>query len=349
MNRFSKMPLTARERRNSLLVLGIFWFFTGVEYAVTLPSAWRYLQNLGAKDQIWLSISISSFSVATFIFSPVYGKFADRYSTKTILIISNVFEIVGNLLYFLANDVYTNVESRFIAGMGAAAGSAIFAYVGRASATPMDLNKNMGAIMTARAIGLILGPAFNFFLIKINWRVGNFLIDPYNSPGLLMTFIWIACQFLVIKYFKDVPREDIEKPVTISTDENTAKQSAPSLQTAHDNLEAAYGLPGDTSTDTVKLDTKHIENSKTQKKKISIPADIDDTDSTPKCSEYLGLGVIALLLVQFLNMFNQMAYETMVTPFTQDVFEWNQVANSIVYMLTAVLAISVYIGISHLQ
>ena len=377
------MPLTPQERRRSLLVLGVFWFFTGVEYAVILPSAWQYLQNLGATHKIWLSVSISAFSVANFLFSPLYGRFADRHSTKTILIVSNVFEIVGNLLYLFANDTYTNVESRFIAGMGAAAGSAIFAYIGRASASPSDLNKNMGGVMTARAIGLILGPAFNFFLIKVEWNIAGFKIDPYNSPGLLMTLIWLVCQVIVIKYFKDIPKDDIEmgvkaKPDTASTTTTAeatkpAADSSASTVTAQPQSKQLQQLAGETSTDGVNnndddddddddddgeneisartpLQPQAQQQPQQQAQQQQAPPKTDETeDDTPKCSEFLGLGVVALLLVQFLNMFNQTAYETFITPFTQSVFHWDQVANSIVYMITAFLAIAVYIGISKLQ
>eukprot|EP00730_Choanoeca_flexa_P003488 TRINITY_DN11421_c0_g2_i3.p1 TRINITY_DN11421_c0_g2~~TRINITY_DN11421_c0_g2_i3.p1 ORF type:complete len:445 (+),score=105.64 TRINITY_DN11421_c0_g2_i3:163-1497(+) len=280
---------TEKDKKRSLYVLGIFWFFTGVEYAVILPSAWLYLQHLGADHKFWLSASISAFSVANFIFSPIYGRIADKFSTKTILLISNVFEMLGNLLYLCANDVYSNIEGRFIAGLGAAAGSAIFAYIIRCASSPLEVNSNMGAVMTARAVGLIVGPAFNFLLIKVDFHIGSLHVTPLNSPGLLMFIIWILCQLMVIFFFKDLPKQP--KPLQ----QVTAQSSKPQ----HD-------------------------------------------DDTPSCSEYMSLGVISLLLVQFLNMFNQTAYETFLTPFTLSTFHWKQTANSIVYIVTAVLAISVY-------
>jgi ceroid-lipofuscinosis MFS transporter 7 len=268
---------------------------------VILPSAWLYLRELGATSKLWLSASISAFSVANFLFSPIYGRFADRFSTKTILIISNVFEMLGNLLYLFANDPYSNVEARFIAGLGAAAGAAIFAYVGRAATSPLELNRNMGWIMTARAIGLIVGPAFNFLLVRIDVHIGSFHLNGLNSPGLLMFFIWVLCQFLCIFYFKDLPKE---KP---SSRALTAVASAVPLTPAK-----------------------------------------DDSD-TPQCSEYASYGVIALLLVQFLNMFNQTAYETWLTPFTLETFGWKQTSNSLSYIATAVVAISTYIAMTRAQ
>eukprot|EP00045_Choanoeca_perplexa_P005585 m.47095 g.47095 ORF g.47095 m.47095 type:complete len:450 (+) comp13201_c0_seq1:142-1491(+) len=279
---------TEQDKKRSIIVLGIFWFFTGVEYAVILPSAWLYLQHLGADNKFWLSASISAFSLANFLFSPFYGRIADKFSTKTILLLSNIFELLGNLLYLCANDVYSNILGRFIAGLGAAAGSAIFAYLIRCASSPMEVNSNMGNVMTARAVGLIVGPAFNFLLVHADFHIGILHVTPLNAPGLVMFSIFLICQVMVFFFFKDLPKEPRSQPL------------------------------------------------------VSVAATSDDDEDTPKCSEYMGLGVISLLLVQFLNMFNQTAYETFLTPFTLSTFHWKQTANSIVFIATAVVAISVY-------
>jgi MFS family permease len=263
---------------------------------VILPSAWLYLQHLGAHHRLWLSLSISSFSLASFIFSPIYGQFADRFSTKQILLLSNCFEMAGNLLYLLSNDVYSNIEARFIAGMGAAAGSVIFAWIGRTAGSMHELNEDMGLVMTCRGIGLIVGPAFNFLLIKIDVHIGSFHLTNLNSPGLLMLIIWVLAQGVVYFLFVDPP--PLDKP-------------------------AVKGLKGSEAGEPV--------------------------EEKAKLSDFLGLGVVALLLVQFINMFNQTAYETFVTPFTQEVFDFSQLANSIIYMISAAVAISVYKILTRLQ
>ncbi|EDQ90232.1 uncharacterized protein MONBRDRAFT_31978 [Monosiga brevicollis MX1] len=289
---------TAKHKQRSLYVLAFFWFFTGVEYAVILPSAWLYLQHLGADHKFWLSASISAFSLANFVFSPIYGRIADRFSTRSILIISNCFEIVGNLLYLVANDTYSNVEARFIAGMGAAAGAAIFAFIIRCASSPMEVNSNMGWIMTARAVGLIVGPAFNFLLVKVDFHIGALHVTPLNSPGLLMLIVWIICQILCVFVFKDMPSAPVTRNLNVIAED---KPSAP------------------------------------------------EEEDSPRCSEYLNLGVISLLLVQFLNMFNQTAYETFLTPFTLATFHWKQTANSISFIATAVLAIGTYYTMIRIQ
>eukprot|EP00051_Salpingoeca_urceolata_P007115 m.94378 g.94378 ORF g.94378 m.94378 type:complete len:118 (+) comp15121_c1_seq3:60-413(+) len=91
--------LTAAQRRRSLIVLGLFWFLNGVEYAVIIPTAWKYLQSLGAEQSWYLSLTLSSFSIASFIFSPMYGRLSDTtVSPKKLMVLSNLFEMAGNLV-----------------------------------------------------------------------------------------------------------------------------------------------------------------------------------------------------------------------------------------------------------
>ncbi len=76
--------LTPTQKKRSVMVMCVIWFFTGVEYAVILPTIWAYLQENGADHKYWLSITVSAFSVANFLLSPIFGRAADLYSTKTV-------------------------------------------------------------------------------------------------------------------------------------------------------------------------------------------------------------------------------------------------------------------------
>eukprot|EP00911_Craspedida_sp_UC1_P001437 UC1_evm1s1083 len=116
----------------------------------------------------------------------MYGKAADGVSIKRVLIFSNIFELAGNCLYLFADDVYTAVEARFIAGMGAAAGVCVFAYVAKIAESGAELNGLMGLVMASRAIGLLLGPAFNLIVEDLDFTVMGFHVDKLNGPGLLM-------------------------------------------------------------------------------------------------------------------------------------------------------------------
>lgn len=68
--------------------------------------------DLGMEHHYFLGIVLSSFSFARMISAPFYGYLADKGSVKTILLLSNIWQIGGNALYFVANDPYLVLEGR---------------------------------------------------------------------------------------------------------------------------------------------------------------------------------------------------------------------------------------------
>lgn len=63
--------------------------------AVILPTIWRYLQLLEAPPY-FLGLGLSAFSFSGLVSGPVFGHWSDKTrTTKTIILFSNVFEIVG--------------------------------------------------------------------------------------------------------------------------------------------------------------------------------------------------------------------------------------------------------------
>lgn len=63
--------------------------------AVILPTIWRYLQLLEAPPY-FLGLGLSAFSFSGLVSGPMFGHWSDKTrTTKTIILFSNVFEIVG--------------------------------------------------------------------------------------------------------------------------------------------------------------------------------------------------------------------------------------------------------------
>lgn len=292
--------LSPREKKLSMRVLLFFWFLSGVEYAVIIPSVWEYLQSLQATEKYTLSIALSAFSFANFIASPAFGKMADVMSIKLIIMLSNLCEIGGNFLYGVANNPGMVYEGRFLAGLGAGSGSAVFAYVGRVT-TESERTKAMGTLMASRPIGVLIGPAFNFLLVKISTNVGGFTINKLNVPGFFMVLVWIISQITFAIWFKDIP-------VKSKTDDS------------EESTEAAS--PGRSLVGGV---------------------------GAVRTREYLNTPVYILLLMQFMVMFTQTALETFITPYTQEFFEWQQLANSVMFILLSVVTLIAFVGVQVLR
>lgn len=75
-----------------LTILNQFFF---VSSAVILPTIWRYLQTLEAAPY-FLGLALSAFSLSGLLAGPLFGLLSDRtQTTKKIILVSNLFEIVG--------------------------------------------------------------------------------------------------------------------------------------------------------------------------------------------------------------------------------------------------------------
>ncbi|XP_062869422.1 uncharacterized protein mfsd8l1 [Trichomycterus rosablanca] len=142
-------------RTRTLSTLALMFLLNGVEYAVILPTIWRFLQTLDAPPY-FLGLSLSAFSLSGLVTAPLFGFWSDRtHRTKNILLFSNCFEIIGNFLYFWGFSRWLLLISRFIAGIGTGAGSCIFGFLTRIT-DPEDRATVFAAVMACRQAGLLI-------------------------------------------------------------------------------------------------------------------------------------------------------------------------------------------------
>uniref|UniRef100_A0A3Q3X062 Major facilitator superfamily (MFS) profile domain-containing protein n=1 Tax=Mola mola TaxID=94237 RepID=A0A3Q3X062_MOLML len=171
-----------RERTLTFLIIGLIFVLSGVEYAVVLPTIWRYLQVLEAPPY-FLGLGLSAFSLSGLLTGPLFGFWSDRSkTTKSIILFSNLFEIAGNFMYFVGYSKWLLLSSRLVAGVGAGAGSSIFGFLTR-STRPDERAGIFASVMACRQAGLLVGPAFNLFLRLCDFKLGPFVVNKYTSPG----------------------------------------------------------------------------------------------------------------------------------------------------------------------
>ena len=74
---------------------------TGIEYAVILPTAFEYVKTMTPAD-IYVGLILSFYSISGSIAGIIMGKISDMTGkVKILLLIATIFEIGGNILYFV--------------------------------------------------------------------------------------------------------------------------------------------------------------------------------------------------------------------------------------------------------
>ncbi|XP_054452598.1 major facilitator superfamily domain-containing protein 8 [Anoplopoma fimbria] len=319
-----------QKRNLTFLTIGLIFMLSGIEYAVILPTIWRYLQILEAPPY-FLGLGLSAFSLSGLLTGPLFGIWSDRSrTTKSIILFSNLFEIAGNFMYFIGYSKWLLLSSRLVAGVGAGAGSSIFGFLTR-STKPEERAGIFAAIMACRQAGLLVGPAFNLFLRLCDFKLGPFVVNKYTSPGIFMCLLWVLLQFVVLALYWDLPPISSEEGtvmVEMKQEDDDDDEEEVLLMGSDEEPLHPYGA----------VNSDQLETSTSSRMK---PARGASTFSNPfktfsVSSELLREEVVVLLTAQFITLFNQTALETMVTPLTQRLFSFGELSNSLMYSLCGV-------------
>lgn len=79
--------------------------------------------------------------------------------------------------------------------MGVSAGAVLFGEIARTS-RKKERTVAFSIFMSARQVGLVIGPGLNLFLRICNFKLGPFIVDKYRSPAVSYYF-WQHFEILV--------------------------------------------------------------------------------------------------------------------------------------------------------
>ncbi|XP_031710272.1 major facilitator superfamily domain-containing protein 8 [Anarrhichthys ocellatus] len=317
-----------QKRNLTFLTIGLIFMLNGIEYAVILPTIWRYLQILEAPPY-FLGLGLSAFSLSGLLTGPLFGLWSDRnQTTKSIILFSNLFEIAGNFMYFIGYSKWLLLSSRLVTGVGAGAGSSIFGFLTR-STKPEERAGIFAAIMACRQAGLLVGPAFNLFLRLCDFKLGPFVVNKYTSPGIFMCLLWVLLQFVVLALYWDVPPISSEEGTAMveMKEEDDDEEEALLMGSEEEPLPTYRAVNSDQLETSTSSGTQPVHGASTLLKPFK---------GFSASRELLREEVVVLLTAQFITLFNQTALETMVTPLTQRLFSFGELSNSLMYSLCGV-------------
>jgi DHA1 family tetracycline resistance protein-like MFS transporter len=191
-------------KRSSLLLIFLVIFFDLLSFGIVIPILPYYSKNFGA-SAFALGWLMASYSIAQFLFAPVWGALSDRFGRRPILLFTILGSAGAMLLTGLADNLYFLFAARILAGFFAANISTATAYI--TDITPPEQRaKGMGIVGAGYGLGFIFGPAiggvlsvhsyalpilcaaglalFNFFFALL------FLAEPEKKKGFEKKFQW---------------------------------------------------------------------------------------------------------------------------------------------------------------
>ena len=336
------------------IATGIFFLLGGIEYAVIIPTLYLYIKDLGGNEGFY-GLTFAAFCTSGLFSSPIFGRVTDHVrKTKICVLVANVFEIGGNVMYFVANSKYMVLGGRMVSGVGMGAAASIFAQLAWTS-TEKERTSVFSLALAMRQLGIMIGPALNIFLEKLKFKLGPFEVNENTIPGLFMAALWCLMQLIILIMYYDLPSihetnsPDEENSIiphngvdhVIIGNDVTIDESDAEIVKHHANWRHPVGsiqaINSDSDVESSTGDIPNIQKSATKRASINW---ID---------EYLREEIVLLLGYQFILFFNQCALESLLVPLTTELFGWDPIANSGFFCGAALIGLIIYLIIRFLS
>ena len=171
--------------------IGILFFTLVVMmmgFGMVIPIMPFYIESMGASGTT-LGALMASFSVAQFIFSPIWGGLSDRYGRKKILLVGTIGNGISMLLFGLSTQVWMLFIARGLAGiLSSATMPTAMAYIADSS-DEKNRGGGMGIIGAAMGVGMVIGPGLGGWLGEISLSLPFFVAAGLSIVSMLLILI----------------------------------------------------------------------------------------------------------------------------------------------------------------
>ena len=170
-------------------ILGILFavlFIVMLGFSILFPVEPYYAQSFGVSSGVWGWL-MASYSLAQFIFSPMWGRISDRVGRKPIMMVGLAGYALSMTLMGLATSVPWLFVARILAGMLSSATLPTAMAVIADSTSEEERAKGMGILGAAFGLGVIFGPFTGGVLGAVRITLPFFV-----SAGLAaLTFLFV--------------------------------------------------------------------------------------------------------------------------------------------------------------
>lgn len=299
----------ARDKKDKFGLFLVFAFagIIPIEFAVVIPTIWTYIQMLGG-NRITLGIAVSGYNMAKTLCFPLIGLASDFFGFHVIFQATLFASLVGNVIYGLAGSaghLQLVFWGRILSGIGSASSTITLNYVTRISHDDAVRMRRLAIMQSIQIPGLALGPVVALAFEKLNVHRGWFVLDRLTAPGYLMGILNALMALMFFFFFKEPEKAPL---CTKDADINSYsdEQNMPLLH------------------------SPSRRNSVASRRSMLWKVLWKN-------------GGFILILIKFMTGFQQLAFETALTPITEEQYGWGSTENALILLF---ISICVIIGVS---
>lgn len=170
--------------RLPILMVNMFIAMLGI--GLIIPVLPEYLKEFGASGKEAGTL-VAAFGLTQFLFSPLAGKWSDRFGRKKLIVLGLFLFSIANLIFATAQELWMLYASRFINGIGSAMMvPSMMAYV--ADITTLEKRgKGLGLLGASMSLGFVIGPGIGGFLAEIGVRAPFYVSTGVGVVALLVS------------------------------------------------------------------------------------------------------------------------------------------------------------------
>ncbi|HKM59577.1 MAG TPA: MFS transporter [Candidatus Bathyarchaeia archaeon] len=173
--------------KSAFATLLLVVFLDNLGFAVVLPYLYFYVLALGGSAFLY-GVILASYSLMSFIFTPIIARLSDRFGRRKILIIELAVASLSYFVFGLANAVWVLFLGRMLSGTTGATVPVAQAYVADVT-SPNRRLKYLGVISAAAGVAFILGPAVGGTLSAFfGYAVPSFLVSALAFSNMVLAY-----------------------------------------------------------------------------------------------------------------------------------------------------------------
>jgi len=182
--------MTDSRRRPLPKGFGPLWVTVALDlvgFGIVIPILAAFATDFGASG-LDVGLLIAAYSLAQFVFSPLWGRISDRVGRRPVLIVSLIGSAIGSLLTGLAGGLVVLYIARVIDG---ASGATIAVAQAAASdlAEEHERPRLFGLLGAAFALGFVIGPAIGGLAGLVDRRLPFFIAAAMAAANAIATWV----------------------------------------------------------------------------------------------------------------------------------------------------------------
>ncbi|EGZ25928.1 hypothetical protein PHYSODRAFT_478682 [Phytophthora sojae] len=190
----------------NMFMINFLEFATESSRGIVLPTLFLYTSSLGG-DLAFMGFINALFSVGRLLSSTAFGWMCDRYSFRSVYLISTFICLVGNVIYLIADEHMAGsltalAASRFIVGFGGGNRSVCRADV--ASITTINQRLPYLTILVAVVfLGYALTPGLGSLVANTDLLFCGVHFNKFTSPGMILVVLNVLTIFGILTVYDD--------------------------------------------------------------------------------------------------------------------------------------------------